>query len=334
MSKNSFLFTVIRKALLILCIDLPLILQAQLKHDTISFLHLTDTHICNLTGYHPFFIKSRMHYGNGVEPLRSFFQSIPQKTNSLFAVLTGDNIDYFEAETEKGEILDTQVEQFTTLMKAGNIPVYHTLGNHDVATYWVDSETSYTSHQFHAGKAQSAWIRNTPCFRDGIYYSRDFSVGPVTYRFIFLNNSYYLPGKKDPGKPQFVIDETQLYWLDHKLQESSSDIEIICMHMALPVGKDVKAEPVDLNSLAGNSADLVSVLNRNSSVRLILTGHFHNNTINTYRFTDGKTLVQVMTDAFSKNPDNWRLVKLTANSIIISYPGNTKTEYAIPVQTR
>lgn len=46
--------------------------------DTLSFIHVSDLHFCNLTGYHPVFTAKRNHYGEGLEPLKNFFGPFPE----------------------------------------------------------------------------------------------------------------------------------------------------------------------------------------------------------------------------------------------------------------
>jgi len=38
---------------------------ARKNKDELTFIHISDTHICNLKGYYPQFSKSRHRYSNG-----------------------------------------------------------------------------------------------------------------------------------------------------------------------------------------------------------------------------------------------------------------------------
>ena len=80
------------------------IAAAQTGDDTLTFVHITDVHICNLTGYHQAFVQKRQQFGNGINTYPGFLKTVPEKVNADFVVVTGDNIDYYEAETEKGDI--------------------------------------------------------------------------------------------------------------------------------------------------------------------------------------------------------------------------------------
>jgi len=126
----------------IFLLSLPAFEVAAGSPDTISFIHVSDLHFCNLTGYHPLFASMRQHYGNGSGPLVNFFKTVPDKLSSDFLVVTGDMIDYYEAETASGGMLDTEIEQFVMHLDVCNVPVYLTLGNHDISSYFVKTGTT------------------------------------------------------------------------------------------------------------------------------------------------------------------------------------------------
>lgn len=306
------------------------------KTDTISFMHISDPHVCNLTGYHPYFVQKRQHFGNNFEPMSQFFKSIPPRSKADFVVITGDNIDYYEAETAKGGMLDTQIEQYGRLLGFSQVPVYLTLGNHDIASYDVTSESTYVSDQFNAGRSRAAWIRNIPCFKDGTYYSRVFDIGRTSYRLIFLDNAYSSTKDVSDTLLPFIIDQSQLLWLDSQLKSSKSDVEIIFMHIPLPYTQSTESkvltEPLGIySSKTKGYFNLLSVLESNSSTRLIFAGHKHINKINNYSFNDGNKLTQVMTGGFGYDPNTWRLIKITENKIVLYLPGSFKTEYVIQI---
>jgi 3',5'-cyclic AMP phosphodiesterase CpdA len=332
--------------LLSLFLFIPAFTDAQKKQDTISFIHITDIHFCNLTGYHPEIAKRRQHYGEGVEPFLTFFNSIPGKLKSDFVVITGDMIDFYEGKTARGNMMDTQVEQFATLLGKAQVPVYLTLGNHDIASYTVDDGSISYSSQYNSGRARAAWIRNAPSFRDGTYYSRVMQVGTTTYRLIFLDNAYYTPD--GPAERPFTIDPYQLHWLDNELKKSDTDVEIIFMHMPLINPNRDDLEPTlnkyflnlkdtiaihhDLKMTDDNSLDIYNVLQQNASARLVFTGHRHSSVAHNVRFPNDYSLTQVMTGSFARDPRNWRLIQLTSENIIISYPGDVRRQYTIPLK--
>ena len=307
-----------------------------LKPDTLAFIQITDPHFCNLTGYHPVFVKERMQFSRSSEILSDFLTSVPEKYNADFVVVTGDNIDYYEAETATGNMLDTQIEQYSSLLDISEVPVYLTLGNHDITSYWVTPDSDYTNNQIDAEKAKAAWMRNLSCFREGTYYSRLFKIDTLTFRFIFLDNSYYSTEEVSDGVLPFVMDPYQLLWLNSELEASPVDIELIFMHMPVPFAKasdkDVPVEPMSAYTTKAKYYDLLNVLDNKAATRIIFAGHRHFNSINSFTLQGGGSLTQVMTGAFGYDPNAWRIIKITSDRILISYPGSSETEYAIPLK--
>jgi 3',5'-cyclic AMP phosphodiesterase CpdA len=179
-------------------------------------------------------------------------------------------------------------------------------------------------------------MRNVTCFKDGTYYSHIFKIDTVTFRLIFLDNSYYSAEEISDGVLPFTVDPYQLRWLDAQMKASPTDVEIIFMHQPLPSGttidKSILTESTSVYSSKAKSYNMLSVLDKNSSTRLIFAGHKHINSINKYTLPDGDTLMQVMTGALGYDTANWRVIKITEDNILISLPGSTKAEYIVPVR--
>lgn len=304
-------------------------------YDTLTFIHLTDIHVCNLTGYHPAFVQKRQHFGNGIVTFPGFLRAVPVEQNADMVIITGDNIDFYEAETEKGWMLDTQIEQYARILDNSKVPVYLTLGNHDIASYRITPGPWTGSNQIEAEKARAAWIKNVPCFKDGTYYSRIYKIDTVTYRFIFLDNAYYSTEEISDGELSFTIDPFQLRWLDAQLKASPSDVEIVFMHIPLPNSKPadnkILTEATSAFSSITDMFNLFSVLENSSSTTLIFGGHNHVNFINRYNLPDGDILTQVRTGSLGYDQANWRVIKVTKDKILISLPGSTKTEYTVQI---
>ncbi len=291
------------------------------QKDTLSFLHITDLHVIfNQDIYQQDLAQSRNHYRQGEVSLRHFLQTMPEKTNSELVIATGDLVDFFEAEMPDGKMLDIQAEQFSHLISNCQVQVLLTLGNHDLFSFtWKDNKLK--NNQNSSGRARAAWIRNLSCFRNGTYYSRLFQVGQTTYRLIFLDDSFYKFLPDDKVEIPY-IDKPQLCWLNAQLHESADDIEIILMH--IPFNETV-TQP-------GFTNELYSVLTKNPSTRLILSGHLHKNAIADFPSVEDKMIVQVQTGAFARNTDNWRQIRLTEKNILISVPGKTEKELVISVK--
>jgi 3',5'-cyclic AMP phosphodiesterase CpdA len=319
---------------ILLAFILPGTVLRSAESDTLTFIHVTDIHVCNLTGYHPFFVEKRRHFGNNINTFPVFLDSVNNSRNPDFIVVTGDNIDFFDAEAEKGGMLETQVEQYSRLLDHIRLPVYITLGNHDIASYWINPGPAVGWNQINAERARTAWMRNIPCFREGTYYSQVYKIDSVTFRLIFLDNSYYSTEQITDGVLPFTIDQYQLLWLDAQMKASPSDVEIIFMHFPLPSGSvtDSKptATPTSLFSSKTKAFNLISVIEKNSSARLIFAGHKHISSIDKYVFPDGHNLIQIQTAAFGYSRSAWRIIKLTADKIIVGYPGSTRAELVVP----
>ena len=110
---------------------------AQEADEVYKVVQLSDTHLCNLDGYHPAFVQSRSHYGDGVESLRQFLTSRSRQMHVDAIIITGDLIDFFEAETAGGSWLSTQIEQFAPLFNQSETPLLMTLGNHNIQALFV-----------------------------------------------------------------------------------------------------------------------------------------------------------------------------------------------------
>jgi len=171
-----------------------------------------------------------------------------------------------------------------------------------------------------AGLARSSWIRNLSCFYDGTYYSKMMKVGKTNYRLIFLDDSYNdKQGNENMIIPYMSIE--QLHWLKDQFDERDDDVEIVMMHI-----------PLDSEKIGSTEEEnIYSVLKRQSSLKLLLVGHNHENEIKEIVGLGGK-FYQVMTGAFARDPENWRVIELTENTISVSLPGKTGQEIKIPIK--
>lgn len=289
------------------------------QSDTLSFLHVTDIHlIFNIDILQKDLANDRGHYGFGVTPFEKFLQNAPHKTKADFVVATGDLIDFYEGELENGKLFGSKIEQFAQLLNKENIPVYATLGNHDITEYSWDGSTRLTSQNV-AGAARATWIRNVPCFQYGTYYSRIFKAGSTTYRLIFLDDAFnHFDGNGNYEVP--YIDKAQQSWLKSQFDEADDDIEIVIMHIPVKQG---------VSDVRENS--IYSVLSGHPSLKMILAGHNHRNDITSFNGAN-EPFYQVQTAAFARDREAWRLIRLTENKILVSSPGENGTELTISVK--
>lgn len=324
--------------LIVICICLSLAIStlAKEKSDTLSFVQVTDIHlIFSPSNYLNNWIEGRYKYfWEDSSPFEQFFRSSPSVHRADFVAITGDLVDFYEAETSEGEMLGTQIEQFQRLLNSiTNSTVYLTLGNHDITSY---PKGRY--HQNNSGLARATWIKNVSSFVNGTYYSRVYDVGATTYRLIFLDNAYF-SGRKNKEQADFIIDQPQLDWLEAQLNESLKDKEIIFMHMPLPViDKSSEGNLPDISyeeyTKRTNTGDFLNIIKeaKNSSIQMIVAGHRHTSNIYKFDFSEDFNFFQILTGAFGNDVNNWRLFQLTDSDIIVSDPGTSNNDLVIPLK--
>lgn len=299
--------------------------------DTLTLLHISDTHISFAANYHPVLDSIRAPKNCDPALLDRFLQEMPQKVDADLVVHTGDMVDFYEAETreQNDTFLATQIEQFAALVHAAPVPLLMVLGNHDVSSYWIkEQERSLGAYQLHAPAARAAWIRNIPCFRDGLYYHRTCQVAHTRYHFIFLDNGYDL-------KNGSFLDKAQLDWLDHELSQTGKEPVIFFMHRFLPAldyNRDGSAFSPAAASVLNDStcaAGFLRICNEHTNIQLFLVGHGHGRKSENIPFPGGHTILQLITGGFVNDANNWRIVKCTANGLHISAPGSSTIEWRI-----
>lgn len=312
----------LRKPLLAFCLVIAFNIHAQ--KDTLTLLHITDTHqMFNLENYDKDIVHHREYtrgYKDGNLNFKHFMENTPEQTGSDMIVATGDLIDFFSSTTPQGEDLEYQVEEFARLLDVYHNPLFLTLGNHDIFSY-IWGENKVIPNQLQAERARATWIRNFDCFRDGTYYSRTFEVGKTNYRLIFLDNSFYR-FKKEENMVNPYIDKPQLHWLKDQLNKTENEIVIILMHLQL----------TEESALPESNNELYAALSEASFVKLILAGHFHKGSVKKFPTGNDHEIVQVGTDALVNSADNWRLIHLTEDDILVSSMGTKDNQLSIPVK--
>ncbi|MCK3684726.1 metallophosphoesterase [Maribellus sp. YY47] len=291
--------------------------------DTLSVLHITDLHLLLKDNeYMPEIKQNRENKGylKAVGNLNEFLKTVPKQTESDLVVATGDLIDFYNAEGTDGNMQPDHVKLFSRFIKSYKKPLLLTLGNHDMFSYrWQNDKMKVD--QLDAGEARAAWIKDTPCFKDGTYYSKIYEVDGTSYRFIFLDNSFYWYEPKPKNEIPYM-SKAQLYWLKNELEESDDDVEIVFMH--IPLTEEAAEE--------GAENGIYEVLARHPSCKLILSGHKHQNTYREYPAAGDNKLIQVETGALVRNVENWRLIRFTKDNILVSSPGVTRTELVVPLK--
>ncbi len=285
---------------------------------------------------HPLLPKKHFVVRCGVDSVEAFFKSIPRQVKADAVIITGDVLDMYEGETKSHKLLADQVEQFRALYDNCPVPLYLTLGNHDLTKYVVhDADSSIIESQTSADRARACWIRNTPCFHDGTYYSRMFPVGKTNYHFIFLDNGYSL---HDGGR---IIDKVQFDWLKEQVSNAGGEPVILFFHIYFSVG-DINGDGIyfkehgqlDWPTAKQCSDGFLKLVNENPNIRAMVVGHGHSNIFEGIRFPAGQTVYQIETGSVTEGSQNWRLFQFTENSIVVSHPGSRKVEIKIDLNEK
>ncbi len=302
--------------------------------DTLTVVHITDTHICNFVNYHQALVSRRERYGNGFIPLKQFLCDFPKEHGADVIILTGDIIDFYEGEMPDGQMLPGNISYFSDLYKLCPVPLFMTLGNHDIASYFSNQKEKQSAIRINAHQAQAAWIRNFPCFEKGVYYYRDYDIGRTAYRFIFLNDSY----KSADEEFGMIWDKEQLLWLDHVLSTSADRRVILFFHIPIPM-IDVNQDGIAFEQPPSgwpfpDSYDkgIMKILNQYPSIQAMFVGHNHKNVIEEMRLQAGHVIVQIETAAFGQDANHWRIIQFTESAIIIRRTGGDGIEKRIPVE--
>ena len=78
--------------------------------DVVTLLHISDTHVTDMEGYHPAIVDRRQQYGDSYLLLNEFFRSLPVEDPVVAIIITGDIIDSYEGETNHSTMRNGQVE--------------------------------------------------------------------------------------------------------------------------------------------------------------------------------------------------------------------------------
>ncbi|WP_157243428.1 metallophosphoesterase family protein [Algoriphagus resistens] len=306
---------VIPHAKVLILLLLVLVSEATMaQKDTLNILHISDLHvITNQEAYidEMMAYRQKKDYHLGESRFREFLSTVPRQTKSDMVVATGDLIDFFESVVDDGSMLDIQTSQFSKLLDEYDLPIYLTMGNHETFTFdWDDSlDYKLLHHQYNTEKARALWIRNLEVFKNGTYYSKNVKVGKIDYKLIFLDDSFYEFRPDDPTDIPY-ISKPQEYWLDQELSASDTDVEIIFMH--IPFGAKV-----------ADDNNFYRVLEKYPSLKLVVAGHHHKNIIR--KFPGNLSgFVQVQTAALVNSVQNWRLIQLTEDQILVSVTGKAE----------
>ena len=190
-----------------------------------SFIHLTDPHVTLDEEYNDI-IKTAVSEINSFKP--------------DFTVVTGDMV--FEGDKTDIEQTRKWFDRYISLVDRWDMPVYHTIGNHDVAGVHYKKDVS-----------------EEPGYDKWLYYSY---FGPSYYSF---NQGNYHCIVLDPiqfenDKQYFEIPQEQVLWLKHDLSFYSEDMPLLIF------------SHIPLNSWT-NKEEILSLFENRKVI--FFSGHWH-----------------------------------------------------------
>ena len=193
------------------------------------------------------------------------FRKAIDSVNNLgvdFVILGGDNIR--DALGQNYERTELQFNLLDSMLKFFNMPVYITMGNHEIFGLYESSGIDL-SHPDYAKKMFERKIGKR-------YYSFDRN----NYHFIILDG---MGLKKHQRKYYGYIDDEQIEWLKADLEQTGKSKPVIAsVHIPLVtifsqvIGGSLN--PNDSSYAVVNSGKVVEIF-REYNVKLVLQGHLH-----------------------------------------------------------
>jgi 3',5'-cyclic AMP phosphodiesterase CpdA len=264
-----------------------------------DLIHISDSHTARLDGVRPELAQLRALHRDSQTKLERFVE-IANAMPAVTVVHTGDIVDAtcFDGASERevgGQIVP--VRQALARLRH---PFHLALGNHDVECYRYDpaKPKSPVGDQSVAKRARREWGRNFAALRKRTYYSSAIAPG---YRLYVLDNGHSLEAKG--GRAFF---NKQMKWLRRELRRYPRERAIVALH--IPVAADPKSDA------------LKAVLRGAPQVAMILCGHRHTHAVDWLDLGERKVL-QVRTGALYNGAESWRRIRLHADRVEVSVPG-------------
>ena len=214
--------------------------------DDFSFVFMTDIHVS---------------YERNAD--KGFSQALDtiNKLMPDFVLTGGDNI--MDALGQTYERSDSLYNLYEELVKKLKMPVYNTMGNHEVFGLYESSGVS-PEHDLYGKKL----------FEDRLskrYYSFDHK----NWHFIVLDGISFTEDRHYRG----WIDEEQIEWLKADLEKNGKEKPVaVSIHIPLlSVGQQIMQGPTTAfkeGSVVNNALDVIKILEQ-YKVKLVLQGHLH-----------------------------------------------------------
>jgi 3',5'-cyclic AMP phosphodiesterase CpdA len=217
----------------------------QQSNNNFSFVFMTDIHLT----------EER----NATE---GFLQAIDTINNLSpdFVLTGGDNI--MDALGQTYGRSDTLYNLYEKTIKNLNMPIYNTIGNHEVFGLYESSGVS-PDHKEYGKKLYENRLAKR-------YYSFDYN----NWHFVVLDAIGFTENRRYYG----YIDEEQLEWLKRDLEESGEKAIAVSTHIPLlSIGSQIMNGPnegMGAGSIVNNANEVREILEQHNT-KLVLQGHLH-----------------------------------------------------------
>ncbi|MCE4564912.1 metallophosphoesterase [Maribellus sp. CM-23] len=220
--------------------------KTQTSENDFSFVFMTDIHITEKR--------------NATEGLLQAIDTI----NSLapdFVLTGGDNI--MDALGQTYGRSDSLYTLFTQTTKKLNMPMYSTMGNHEVFGLYEKSGVD-PSHEEYGKKMYEDRITQR-------YYSFDHK----NWHFVVLDGVGFTEDRRYYGH----VDEEQLEWLKNDLAKNGKERPVaVSIHIPLlSIGQQIMNDPtapLSQGAVVTNAHDVIKILEQYNT-KLVLQGHLH-----------------------------------------------------------
>lgn len=210
-----------------------------------------------------FVFMTDMHITNERHALEGFQQAIDtiNKLAPGFVLTGGDNI--MDALGQTYSKSDSLYNMYEEAAKGFNMPVYTTMGNHEVFGLYEKSGID-PSHEEYGKKLYENRLAKR-------YYSFDFK----NWHFVVLDGIGFTEDRHYYG----FVDEEQLEWLKQDLAKTGKETPVaVSIHIPLlSVGPQIMEGPtkaLSKGSVITNAHEVIDVLEQYNT-KLVLQGHLH-----------------------------------------------------------
>ena len=216
------------------------------SENVFSFVFMTDMHITN-----------ERHATEG------FLQAV-DTINSLepdFVLTGGDNI--MDALAQSYGRSDSLYKMYEEAAEKLEMPVYTTMGNHEVFGLYEKSGVSLTHEEYGKKLYENRLAKR--------YYSFDHK----NWHFVILDGIGFTEDRQYYG----FVDEEQLEWLKNDLAKTRKETPVVVsIHIPLlSVGAQIMQGPTEglgQGSVITNAHDVIDILEQYNT-KLVLQGHLH-----------------------------------------------------------